>query len=370
MTTTTTTTNRELDLEHLWHANLQHRGLESRPPLEVARAEGCCFYDADGRRYLDAMAGLFCVNVGYGRREIVAAAAEQMARLPYYPLTQSHGPAAQLAARLAGLLGHGLNRVFFVNSGSEAVETALKIARQYGRQAHPGQNRYKIIARHRGYHGWTMGAASATGQTLRKQSFEPLVPGFFHVPPPDPYRCGFCSREPGCTLACADEVDRVIRMEGPETVAAVIAEPVIGGGGIFPAPEGYLERLREICDRHGALLILDEVITGFGRTGKLFGFEHGGAPPDIITLAKGITSAYLPLAAAVTTDRIFEAFESGDKDEAKFTQVSTFGGHPVACAAALANLDILTGERLWENSARMGGYLVEKLRALDSPHVA
>lgn len=364
---TTIATNRELDLEHLWHPNVQHHGLGSRPPLEIASAEGCYVYDAEGRRFLDAMAGLFCVNVGYGRREIVAAAAEQMARLPYYPLVQSHAPGAQLAGRLAGLLPQGLSRVFFVNSGSEAVETALKIARQYGRQAHPGQNRYKIIARHRGYHGWTMGAASATGQILRKQWFEPLLPGFLHVPPPDHYRCAFCSSHPACTLACADEVDRVIRMEGPETVAAVIAEPVIGGGGIFPAPEGYLERLREICDGHGALLILDEVITGFGRTGKLWGFEHAGVKPDILTVAKGITSAYLPLAAAVATDRVFEAFQSAEKDEAKFTQVSTFGGHPVACAAALANLDILTGERLWENSARMGAYLLEKLHALDSP---
>ncbi len=363
------TTNRELDLEHVWHGNLQHRDLQSRPPLEIVRAEGCYVYDAGGRRYLDAMAGLFCVNVGYGRREIVRAAADQMAELPYCPLTQSHGPGAQLAGRLAALLPQGLGRVFFVNSGSEAVETALKIARQYGRQAHPGQNRYKVIARHRGYHGWTMGAASATGQLLRKQAFEPLVPGFSHVPPPDHYRCGFCSSQPACMLACADEVDRVIRMEGPRTVAAVIAEPVIGGGGVFPAPEGYLERLREICDRHGVLLILDEVITGFGRTGKLWGFEHAGVRPDILTLAKGITSAYLPLAAAVTTERIFEVFRSGEAEDAKFTQVSTFGGHPVACAAALANLDILTGERLWENSARLGPYLMQKLRALDSPWI-
>lgn len=369
MATTTAATNRELDLQHLWHANVQHRGLEARPPLEITRAEGCYIYDADGRRYLDAMAGLFCVNVGYGRKQIAAAVAEQMAKLPYYPLTQSHGPGAQLAGRLAAMLPKGLGRVFFVNSGSEAVETALKIARQYGRQAHPGQNRYKIIARHRGYHGWTMGAASATGQILRKQAFEPLVPGFLHVPPPDHYRCSFCASESACTLACANEIERVIRLEGPETVAAVILEPVIGGGGIFPAPPGYLEQVREICDRHGVLLILDEVITGFGRTGRRFGFEHAGVRPDILTVAKGITSAYLPLAAAVTTDEVFEVFRKGQSDEVKFTQVSTFGGHPVSCAAALANLEILTGERLWENSARMGDYLMEKLAALHSPWI-
>ena len=368
MTNAPAITNRDLDLRHVWHGNVQHQGLDQRPPLEVDRADDVWVWDAEGRRYLDAMAGLWCVNVGYGRREIVDAVTEQMARLPYYPLTQSHGPGAQLAARLAELLPRGLSRVFFLNSGSEAVETAIKMARQYGRQAHPGQNRYKIIARHRGYHGFTLGALSATGQPLRKNAFEPLVPGFFHVAPPDHYRCGFCWREPACTLACADEVDRVIRMEGPETVAAVIAEPVIGGGGIFPAPDGYLERLREICDRHGALLILDEVITGFGRTGRLFALEHAGVRPDILTLAKGITSAYLPLAAAVATEKVFEAF-AGDSDAAKLTQVSTFGGHPASCAAALANIGILTRERLWENAARVGAWLVERLRAIDSPWI-
>ncbi len=321
----------------------------------------------DGRRYLDAMAGLFCVNVGYGRREIVDAVAAQMARLPYYPLTQSHPPGIALAARLAGLLPQGLDKVFFCNSGSEAVETALKMARQYGRQKHPGENRYKIIARHRGYHGFTMGALSATGQSPRRTAFEPLVPGFLHVPPPDPYRCGFCAGQAGCTLDCAAEIERLIRMEGPATVAAVIAEPVIGGGGIFPAPEGYLERLREICDRYGALLILDEVITGFGRTGKLFAFEHAGVRPDILTVAKGLTSAYLPLGAAVATAEVFEAFLSAGAPETKFTQLSTFGGHPASCAAAMANLDILLRERLWENAARVGGYLLERLRALSSP---
>jgi len=370
MAKTTTDSNRDLDLAHLWHQNLQHRNLADRPPLEIVRGAGYCVYDAEDRHYIDAMAGLFCVNVGYGRQQIVAAAAQQMAELSYYPLTQSHGPGARLAARLAGLLPQELNRVYFLNSGSEAVETALKMARQYGRLAHPGQNRYKFIARHRGYHGFTFGAMSATGQIARKQAFEPLVPGFYHVPPPDPYRCGFCRAESACNLGCADEIERVIRMEGSETVAAVIAEPVIGGGGIFPAPDGYLERLREICDRHGALLILDEVITGFGRTGKLWGFEHSSIRPDILTVAKGITSAYLPLAACITGDKIFEAFQGhAGADDPKFTQVSTFGGHPVSCAAALANLDILTGERLWENSARMGAWLLDRLRALDSPSI-
>ncbi len=369
MEQTVLSSNRELDLEHLWHGNLQHNGLDQRPPLEVAGADGCWIWDAEGRRYLDGMAGLWCVNVGYGRRRIVDAVAAQMAQMPYYPLTQSHGPGARLAARLAGLLPPELGRVFFLNSGSEAVETALKIARLASRRLHPRENRFKIISRYRAYHGFTMGAMSATGQAFRKRGFEPLVPGFFHVVPPDPYRCDFCSREPGCTLACADEFDRVIRMEGPDTVAAIIMEPVIGGGGVLPAPDGYIRRVREICDRYGVLLIIDEVITGFGRTGKLFGFEHSGVTPDIATFAKGLTSAYLPLAATVATDRVFQAFSSAEDDSAKFTQVSTFGGHPCSCAAGLANLDILTEERLWENSARVGAYLRNRLIELRAPSV-
>ena len=367
MQDTLTLTNRDLDLQHVWHGNLPHHRLDQRPPIEFDRADDVWIWDADGRRYLDGMAGLWCVNVGYGRREIVDAVAVQMARMPYYPLSQSHGPAAQLAARLTSLLPKDLSRVFFVNSGSEAVETALKMARQYSRLVHPGQNRYKIIARHRGYHGFTMGALSATGQVSRKQGFEPLIPGVLHVAPPDHYRCDFCSKEPCCTLQCADEFDRMIRMEGPESVAAVIAEPAIGGGGVFPAPQGYLERLREICDRHGVLLILDEVITGFGRTGKLFGFEHAGIQPDILTLAKGLTSGYLPLAATVTTQKIFEMLNRDDST--KFAQISTFGGHPCSCAAGLANLEILTRERLWENSSRVGAYLLDRLRTPQHPSI-
>jgi adenosylmethionine-8-amino-7-oxononanoate aminotransferase len=368
MAPTTLLNSRDLDLKHIWHGNLQHRGLEQRPPLEIVRGEGCWVYDSDGRRYLDAMAGLWCVNVGYGRREIVNAVTEQMLELPYYPLTQSHRPGAMLAGKLAELLPEGLSRVFFLNSGSEAVETALKMARQASRQMHPGQNRYKIIARYRAYHGFTMGALSATGQSARRRAFEPLVPGFFHVAPPDAYRCTFCKPSRSCTLACADEFDRVIRMEGPESVAAVIVEPSIGGGGVFHSPEGYLERVREICDRYGVLMIVDEVITAFGRTGKMFAFEHAGIRPDILTLAKGLTSAYLPLAATVATEEVFDAFRS-DVESAKFAQVTTFGGHPCSCAAGLVNLDILTRERLWENSARMGAWLADGLRELKSPSI-
>jgi adenosylmethionine-8-amino-7-oxononanoate aminotransferase len=360
---------RDPDINHVWHGNLQHHDLRSHPPLEIVGGEGCWIWDANGQRYLDAMAGLWCVNAGYGRRAIVDAVADQMRQLPYYPLTHSHLPGARLASRLAELLPEGLDHIFFVNSGSEAVETALKIARQCARQMFPGENRYKVIARHRGYHGFTMGAMSATGQVVRKQAFEPLVPGFLHVAPPDPYRCDHCSQAGQCTLACADEFERAIRLEGPESVAALILEPAIGGGGVFPAPNSYMERVRAICDRYRVLMIVDEVITGFGRTGKFFASEHSGIRPDLMTLAKGITSGYLPLGATIASRKVFQAFLSANDPKAKFTQVSTFGGHPCSCAAALANLDILTGERLWENAARVGPYLANSFRELKLPAI-
>ena len=357
------------DRKYLWHSLLQHSSLDKKPPLAIREGKGCIVVDEQGREYIDAMAGLFCVNVGYGRQEIAEAAAEQMRRLPFYPLSQTHAPAIRLAETLASIMPSGLERTYFCNSGSEAVETALKLARQYGRQVHKGENRYKVIARYRGYHGFTMGALSATGQVARRKAFEPLVPGFLHVNPPDRYRCQHCEGAPACTLGCADEIEARIRYEGPDTVAAIIAEPVIGGGGVLVSPEGYLQRLREICDRWGILLILDEVITGFGRTGLLFGCQHEGVVPDIMTVAKGLTSGYLPLGAAITTQRVFDAFLGEPAEGVHFSQVSTFGGHPVACAAASANLEILLRECLWENAALVGDYLMGRLRAIRHPWI-
>ncbi|MFQ5894364.1 MAG: aspartate aminotransferase family protein [Nitrospinota bacterium] len=344
---------RALDRAHVWHPLLQHRDLERRPLSVMVRAEGCSVWDAEGREYLDAMAGLWCVNIGYGRKEVADAAYAQMLKLPYYPLSQIHEPAVRLAAKLAELLPEGLDRFFFVNSGSEAVETALKMARAWGWQ---NGGRYKVIARYRAYHGLTLGATSATGQTLRRQAFEPLVPGFSHARPPYCYRCPWGhTASPRCCLQGVSEVEDIIRYQGPETVAAVIAEPIIGGGGVIPSPDGYLEGLREVCDRYGCLLILDEVITGFGRTGKLFACEHWGVVPDIMVLAKGIGSAYLPLAATAARESVFEVFCR--EGAPHFAQVSTYGGHPAACAAGLANLEILVGEGLVENAREVGEHL-------------
>ena len=360
---------RARDRAHVWHPMMQHTELESKDLMVIREASGSTVIDSEGNTYLDAYAGLWNVTVGYGRDEIAEAAYEQMKKLSYYHHMQVTEPAADLAAKLAEILPGDLNHIFFANSGSEANETALKIARQYGRQKFPGQNRYKVIARYQGYHGFTFGAMSATGQVTRRSKFEPLVPGFKHVNPPYCHQCPLKLEYPTCGIACGEEIEEVILREDPETVAAVIAEPVIGGGGVLVAPDEYLPRLRELCNAHGVLLILDEVITGFGRTGKLFASEHWDVVPDIMTMAKGVTSGYLPLGACAVTPEVFNAFKGEPGEGKELSQVVTYGGHPVCCAAALANLEILLGERLWENSEEVGAYLQQGLRMLDSPFI-
>ena len=339
---------RDIDRDHVWHPIFQHQNLEQANLTIFEEAQGTTITDVDGHQYLDAYSGLWNVNIGYGRQEIADAVYQQMRKLSYYPHSQINMPATLLAKQLADLLPGDLNHVYFSNSGSEANETAIKIARQYGRQMYPRQNRHKIISRYRGYHGFTYGSMSATGQSPRKTAFEPLVPGFNHVHP-----------------TCVDEIIRTIRWEGAETITAIIAEPIIGGGGVILPPDDYFAKLREICDQHNLLLIIDEVITGFGRTGVMFACEHWNIQPDIITLAKGLTSGYLPLSACVTTTEVFNAFLGDPGDKKEFGQVCTYAGHPVTCAAGLANLKILTEERLWENAARIGTHLLEKLESLE-----
>jgi len=273
------------------------------------------------------------VNVGYGREELADVAREQMARLPYLPLTFSHAPAVELADKLIRMLGYA-GKVYFTNSGSEANEAAFKVARQY--QAQTGSpGRYKIIARYRGYHGNTLGALSATGQAERQHGYEPLAPGFLHVEAPDSYRN---------THDCAAELEEMIEREGADTIAAFIMEPIIAGGGILVPPDDYLPRVREICDRYRVLLILDEVVTGFGRTGAAFAHPRAGIEPDLLTLGKGIASGYQPLAALVAKQHVFEAFLGAPDELRHFRHINTYGGHPVATAVALRNIDILERE--------------------------
>jgi adenosylmethionine-8-amino-7-oxononanoate aminotransferase len=336
----------------------------------ITEAHGTTVVDSEGNEYLDAFSGLWNVNIGYSRREVAEAVYEQMKQLSYYPQTQVTIPPVLLAEQIISLLKSStaneitLNRVVFVNSGSEANETALKMVRQYGRQKYEGQNRYKVISLYRGYHGFTYGAISASGQTPRRRKFEPLMPGFVHVHPPYCYRCAYGLSYPECHLACADAIESTIQFEGPDTVAALIVEPIIGGGGVIVPPDEYLPKLRDICDRYEILLILDEVITGFGRTGTLFSHQRWNVQPDILTLAKGISSGYLPLGACIASEQIFEVFRGKPEDKSEFAQVITYGGHPACCAAGLANLKIMLAEKMCENAEQVGNYLMSQLKEL------
>jgi len=344
-----------LDLESVWHPLTQHRGLEARLPLEIVSGEGVFLIDAQGRRILDGVSGLWCVNVGYGREELAEVARDQMAKLAYLPATLIHEPAANLASKLTGMLGYE-SKVYFTNSGSEANEVAFKVARQYHAQTgSPG--RYAIIARHRGYHGNTLGALSATGQAERKLGYGPLAPGFLHVDAPDLYRNG---------RDAAEHLDQTIEHEGAETVAAFIMEPIIAGGGVLIPPDSYLARVREICDRHGVLLILDEVVTALGRVGAPFAHQVYGVEPDIITLGKGLASGYQPLAAMIAKQHVFEAFGGEPHELRHLRHVNTYGGHPVATAVGLRNIEIIEREQLFDRATKTGDALLGRLVDLES----
>jgi adenosylmethionine-8-amino-7-oxononanoate aminotransferase len=322
---------------HLWLHFTRMGGYADHDVPVIVRGDGCYVYDEHGNRYLDGLAALFCVNLGHGRAELAEAAERQMRELAFYTnWSYAHPRAIELAARIAALAPGDLNRVFFTSGGSEAVESAWKLARNYHRMRGEGA-RTKIIARELAYHGVTLGALAATGLTGLRAQFEPLTPGGCHVPNTNSYRWP-ADRDP---LWAADAIEERILFEGPETVAAVILEPVQNAGGCFVPQPGYFERVREICDRHGVLLISDEVICSWGRLGTYFGSERFGYVPDIITTAKGLAASYMPMGAMIVSDRIAAPFM---RDKAMFAHGFTFGGHPVACAVAMANLDIFERE--------------------------
>ncbi|MCC7077367.1 MAG: aspartate aminotransferase family protein [Acidimicrobiia bacterium] len=333
-----------LAADHLW---MHFTPLaDDTAPHIISRGEGCYVWDSRGKRYLDGLSGLFVVQVGHGRSEMAAAAGKQAGDLGYFPIwTYAHPTAIKLAARLAGLAPGDINRVFFTTGGSEAVETAWKLARQYHRsQGEPG--RFKVIARDLAYHGTTLGALAITGLASIRAPYEPVTPGGHHCVNTNQYRCQLCAHVGSCTLACADDIERAILREDPSTVAAVFLEPVQNAGGCFTPPEGYFQRVREICDKYGILLVSDEVICAFGRLGYMFGCERYGYQPDIITVAKGLTSGYAPLGATLISDRVAEPFEGGRET---FLHGLTFAGHPVSCAVALENLDVFEREGVLEN---------------------
>ena len=355
--------------ENVWLHFFQmgHSSSTSARPTVLVRGEGSRVWDQDGNAYIDALAGLFCVNVGYGRREIVEAVAAQMLDISFVsPFSFPNLPQIKLAGELAKISPIGpQTRSFFVTGGSEAVETALKLAKSYQRKRGFG-DRHKTISRRAAYHGTTMGALSVNGLTGVRNGFGPLVPGARHVPLPHRYRCDYCALAAQCSGTCADEIERLIEFEGPETIAAIIMEPVQNSGGAIVPPPGYLQRVRQICDHHGILMIADEVICGFGRVGDWFGSSALGVAPDIMTCAKGITSGYAPLGAVMVRPEVADAFIGDEGD--KFMHGITFGGHPASCAAGLANIAIIEREQLNERARTMGDYMIRELRAAVGEH--
>mgnify|MGYP003582391729 CR=1 FL=1 len=355
---------------HAFHPMADPKDTIAHPPPIIMRGEGVYVTDLDGRRMIDCQGGLWCVNAGYGRTEIIDAITAQLKELAYYTMFpgSANAPAIRLSARLCEIAAEeGMARVLFGSGGSDATETAFKIARQYWKLVGEPE-RLKFISLRGGYHGLHFGGMSACGGDAWRRSYEPLVPGFINVESPNLYRPPFEGVDPE-TLAdmCARLLEREIQFQVPDTVAAVIAEPIQGAGGVNVPPANYWPKLREICDRYGILLIADEVITGLGRSGELFGVRNWGVKPDIMCLAKGITSGYIPLGATLINERVASAWEA-EGPRAVVMHGYTYSGHPVACAAGLVTLDLTIREDLAGNAADVGAYLLARLRAVMDRH--
>jgi putrescine---pyruvate transaminase len=341
-------------------------------PLVIERGEGVYLYTADGRKILDAMAGLWNVSAGYGREELAKAAYDQMTKLAFTSnfAGMTNVPSSQLAARLSGYANPSLKTTFFTSGGSESNDSAFKTARYYWKRMGKTE-KIKIIARRSAYHGITLAATFATGIERYHKMFGPALPGFIHVAPPYPYRFDLSLVREGESIghAAARLVEEAILSEGADTVAAVIAEPIQGVGGVIVPPADYFPRLREICDQYDVLLIADEVITGFGRTGEMFALNHYGIQPDILTFAKAVTSGYAPLGGVQISDAIADSIQTAP-DTDLWMHGYTYSGHAMACAVALANLDIIEGERLAERSRALGPRLLAGLeKMLEFPFV-
>jgi adenosylmethionine-8-amino-7-oxononanoate aminotransferase len=353
--------------DHLWlHFTRMGGYMDGEVPI-IVRGDGCYLEDSHGKRYLDALAGLFAVNIGYGfGEEVGEAAAAQLRELPFYTnWSYAHPRAIELAAEVASLAPGDLNRIFFVSGGSEAVESAWKLARQY--HAARGERRWKAIARRIAYHGTTMGALSINGIASLRTPFEPLVPDVLHVRNTNRYHRPAEETEAQFTAFLLEDLEETIEQAGAETVAMVIMEPVQNAGGSFTPPRGYWPGVREICDRYGILLCADEVITGFGRVGAWFGSERYDIRPDLVTSAKGLSSAHAAIGAVIARDAVMEPFLTGT---AMYSHGITFGGHPVQAAIALKNIEIMRRERIVEHVAEHQDSFRDKLaQLLDLPIV-
>ncbi|WP_077037193.1 aspartate aminotransferase family protein [Pelomonas sp. KK5] len=360
----------DASLDAYWMPFTANRQFKQAPRL-LTRADGMYYRDDKGRQVLDGAAGLWCVNAGHNRPRIVQAIQQQAAELDYAPPFQmGHPKAFELAERLVQLLPAGLSKVFYTNSGSESVETALKMAIAYHRVRGEGQ-RTRLIGRERGYHGVNFGGISVGGISGNRKMFGTMLGGVDHIRHThDLARNAFSVGQPAHGAEFADDLERVIALHDASTIAAVIVEPVAGSTGVLIPPVGYLQRLREICDRHGILLIFDEVITGFGRTGKPFGAQTFGVTPDLMTLAKGLSNGCVPMGAVAASAKVHDTFMTGPEHLIEFLHGYTYSAHPLACAAALATLDTYAEDRLLTRAAELESYFAERLHSLKGePHV-
>ena len=336
-----------------------------KAPRMLSRSAGMYYWDDKGRQILDAAAGLWCVNAGHTRPKIVQAIQAQAAELDFAPSFQmGHPKAFEVAERVAALAPAGMNKVFFTNSGSEAVETALKMAIAYHRARGEG-SRTRLIGRERGYHGVNFGGISVGGIVTNRKMFGTLLAGVDHIRHThDPARNAFCIGQPAHGAEFADDLERLVALHDASTIAAVIVEPVAGSTGVLIPPQGYLQRLREICDKHGILLIFDEVITGFGRTGQPFAAQTFGVTPDLMALAKGITNGCVPMGAVLARQKIHDAFMNGPEHLIEFFHGYTYSAHPLACAAALATLDTYAEEGLLTRAGELQSYFAQQVHSL------
>jgi beta-alanine--pyruvate transaminase len=358
------------DLEPFWMPFTANRQFKSRPRLLVG-AKGMHYTSHDGRQILDGTAGLWCCNAGHGHPKIVGAIQAQAAEMDYAPAFQmGHPKAFELASRLAALFPGDLNRVFYTNSGSESVDTALKIALAYQRTIGQG-TRTRLIGRERGYHGVNFGGISVGGIPSNRKFFGTGLGGVDHLRHTHlPEKNAFSRGEPLYGVELADDLERLVALHDASTIAAVIVEPVAGSTGVLVPPKGYLKRLRAICDRHGIVMIMDEVITGFGRLGTAFAVEKFDVLPDIVTLAKGVTSGTVPMGAVIARQHIYDAFMTGPDHAIELFHGYTYSGHPLACAAALATLDVYQGEGLFQNALALSPYWQDAAHSLKGlPHV-
>ena len=351
------------NIEHLFLDFMQMKEF-AQHPLIMKKAEGVWYEDVNGKKYLDGISGIFTVNVGHKNRKVLDAMKKQLDELSFAPPIHSTNlRALELAALISSITPGDLHTVKFFSGGSESTEAAMKLARQYHKQTGNPQ-KYKVISLYDSYHGATMGALGASGVTKRKTIFEPLGAGYLHVFAPTCYRCPYGLNYPECDILCARIVEQIVKKEGPETVSAFIIEPIGNTGGIVTPPPGYFEILREMCDKYNILLIFDEIITGFGRTGEMFAAQTFDTTPDIICMGKGMASGYAPIGGIAFSDKVADAFYGREEEQLHFNHGHTFGGNPLSCAAAIASVTEIRDRDLPHKARESGARIVERLEKL------